>query len=222
MPDINPTPADVARGRAVADALAHSNEIPGSSTSDDQPHRTRRNDPNRKTHILDATLDTIAEYGVAGTTHRRVAVKAGVPLGSITYHFVSLAELQVQAFTRYVELQSALYKSLFDGVSTPEQFVEVLVDLVVDSPARHRSAVLGFELHLAALRNPGLRTLTQIWTNDSRAILAEFTGHDHAARLDALLEGMIMQAVLETVSQSREGARNAIVQSLGPAGLAQK
>lgn len=181
--------------------------------------RTRRNDPGRKRRILDATLDVIAEHGVAGTTHRHIAARAGVPLGSVTYHFASLADLQAQAFARHVELQSTVFKGLFEDVQTREQFVGVLVDLVRGGPARHRSAVLGFELHLAALRNPELRALTQAWTRDSRTVLARFTGPDSAARLDALLEGMIMHALLTTVPEPRETTRAAITRTLGSTGL---
>jgi DNA-binding transcriptional regulator YbjK len=111
-----------------------------------------------------------------------------------------------------------LIQDLFEGVETREQFVEVLVDFVHGGPARHRSAILGFELHLAALRNPELRTLTQAWTGDSRTVLARFTGPDATARLDALLEGMIMHALLTTVPESRETTRDAITQTLGPTG----
>ncbi|MCX4649370.1 hypothetical protein [Streptomyces sp. NBC_01446] len=84
--------------------------------------------------------------------------------------------------------------------------------------ARHRSAVLGFELHLAALRNPGLRALTQAWTEGSRTVLARFAGPDSAARLGPLLEGMIMHALLTTAPESPEKTRDAIDQTIGPAG----
>ncbi|QMU69891.1 TetR/AcrR family transcriptional regulator [Streptacidiphilus sp. P02-A3a] len=178
--------------------------------------RVRRHDPERGAHILDATLDVIAEHGVAGTTHRHIAARAGVPLGSITYRFASLADLQALAFARHVEQQSAVFGDLFAGVETREQLLEVLVDLVHGGPSRHRSAVLGFELHLAALRDPGLRALTQAWTRDSRTVLARFTDRDSAARLDALLEGMIMHALLMTVPESRETTRDAIARTLGP------
>ncbi|MFK8850962.1 TetR/AcrR family transcriptional regulator [Streptomyces sp. Ac-502] len=177
--------------------------------------RTRRNDPDRRTRILDATLDVIAEYGVAGTTHRHIAARAGVPLGSVTYHFASLNDLQAQAFARHVEQQATVFEELFKDVATHEHFVDVLVDLVHGGPARHRSAVLGFELHLAALRDPGLRSLTQTWTEDSRGVLARFTGPDGAARLDALLEGMILHALLTTAPESREATRDAIDRTLG-------
>ena len=46
-----------------------------------------RYDPGRRERIIDACLDVIAEHGVAGTSHRRVAAAARVPLGSMTYHF---------------------------------------------------------------------------------------------------------------------------------------
>ncbi|MFI7615799.1 TetR/AcrR family transcriptional regulator [Nonomuraea terrae] len=179
--------------------------------------RARRYDPDRRTRILDAALDVMAEHGTTGTTHRTIAARADVPLGSVTYHFASLADLQAQAFARYVERQSATFEKLFEDVETHEQFVEVLVDLVHGGPARHRSAVLGFELHLAALRDPDLRVLTQAWTWESRAVLARFTGPGTAARLDALLEGMIMHALLAAEPEPREATRAAIVQTLGPA-----
>ncbi|MFF0000633.1 TetR/AcrR family transcriptional regulator [Streptomyces avermitilis] len=215
MLHIEPPPADPPEGataKGAADGECRTSAASGGG------RRTRRNDPDRKTHILDATLDVIAERGVAGTTHRHIAARADVPLGSITYHFAGLTDLQTQAFARHVELQSAVFENLFEGVEAHEQFVDVLVDLVHGGPARQRSAVLGFELHLAALRNPGLRALTQAWTEHSRTVLAHFTGPDSAARLDALLEGMIMHALLTTAPESRETTRDAIDQTLGPAG----
>ncbi|WP_344441684.1 TetR/AcrR family transcriptional regulator [Kitasatospora nipponensis] len=211
-----PPSADRPEGETAGESAGDERRAPVGSK--DGRRRTRRHDPGRKTHILDATLDVIADHGVAGTTHRHIAARAGVPLGSITYHFTSLADLQAQAFARYVELQSAVFEALFEGVGTREQFLDVLVDLVHGGPARHRSAVLGFELHLAALRNPALRALTQAWTQDSCAVLARFTDPDGAARLDALLEGMIMHALLAIAPQSRDGTREAIDRTLGPAG----
>ncbi|WP_406071789.1 TetR family transcriptional regulator [Streptomyces sp. NBC_01020] len=167
--------------------------------------------------MLDAALTVLVEDGVAGITHRKVAAGADVPLGSVTYHFTSLTELCTQAFGRYVEQQTAGYEALFAEVTSREDLIDVLVELVRGGPSRHRSAVLGFELHLAALRDPALRALTQQWTRSSRAVLARFTGPEGAARLDALLEGMIMHALLSTDREPHEETRAAIVQVLGPA-----
>jgi TetR/AcrR family transcriptional regulator, regulator of biofilm formation and stress response len=176
--------------------------------------RERRFDPDRRTRILDAALDVLAEFGTADATHRRIAERADVPLGSLTYHFAGLAELRAEAFARYVELQSGEFERAFEGVETPEQFTDALVEFVHGGPARRRSALLGFELHLAALRDPELRVLTQRWTDHSRLILSRFTTPETAARLDALLEGMIMHELLATVPQPRAATRAAIVRNL--------
>ncbi|MDR6974369.1 DNA-binding transcriptional regulator YbjK [Streptomyces sp. 3330] len=42
---------------------------------------TGHTDPQRRERILAATLDLIAERGVAGVSHRKIAARAGVPLG---------------------------------------------------------------------------------------------------------------------------------------------
>ncbi|MEU6599682.1 TetR/AcrR family transcriptional regulator [Streptomyces flaveolus] len=188
----------------------------GQETAGRGERRARRHDPQRRRRILDAALDVLVADGVAGITHRKVASSADVPLGSVTYHFASLTELRTQAFTWYVEQRTAEYEALFAEVETREDLIDVLVDVVQGGPSRHRSAVLGFELHLAALRDPALRALTHEWTKAGRAVLARFTGPETAARLDALLEGMIMHALLSTDREPREETRAAIAQTLGP------
>ena len=61
----------------------------------------RRYDPGRRDRIINACLDVIAETGVAGTSHRKVAEAADVPLGSMTYHFSGMNELLHEAFSRF-------------------------------------------------------------------------------------------------------------------------
>jgi DNA-binding transcriptional regulator YbjK len=194
-------------------------ELSGRSTraAAGKGRRSRRHDPDRGTRILDAALDVLVTDGAAGITHRKVAARADVPLGSVTYRFSSLADLQAQAFAWYVDQRTAEFEGLFTHVETREDLVEILVELVQAGPSRRRSTVLGFELHLAALRDPTLRALTQRWTEDSRAVLARFVGPETARRLDALLEGLIMHALLATEPEPREATRSAIVQVLGPA-----
>ena len=115
----------------------------------------RRYDPDRKSRIIDVTIDVIAEYGVAGTTHRRIAAAADVPLGSLTYHFSGLDDLLEQAFTRHAERMSPLYEAHFDGVRTRAEFVDAVTDLIHrDAGADHRDWAVAYELYLAALRNP--------------------------------------------------------------------
>ena len=57
-----------------------------------QPH-----DAGRRDRIIDACLVVIARDGVDGTSMRRVATAAAVPLGSMTYHFTSRDDLVIGA-----------------------------------------------------------------------------------------------------------------------------
>ena len=61
----------------------------------------RRHDPGRRDRIIDACLEVIAQNGVAGTSHRKVAEAADVPLGSMTYHFAGMDDLLHEAFSRF-------------------------------------------------------------------------------------------------------------------------
>ena len=65
------------------------------------PASVRRVDPSRRSKIIDAALHVIATEGVAGTSHRKVAATANVPLGSMTSHFTGLDELLHEAFSRF-------------------------------------------------------------------------------------------------------------------------
>ncbi len=61
---------------------------------------TARSEP-RKQVITRAALCVIAEGGLRGASFRRIAARAGVPLGSLTYYFSGIEELLDQAFTLY-------------------------------------------------------------------------------------------------------------------------
>lgn len=57
--------------------------------------------PHRRSRIIDAAQALIAEQGIAGTTHRKVAAWADVPLGSMTYHFESMDDLLKEALAAF-------------------------------------------------------------------------------------------------------------------------
>ena len=176
----------------------------------------RRYDPDRKSRIIDVTIDVIAEYGVAGTTHRRIAAAADVPLGSLTYHFAGLDDLLGQAFTRHAERMSPLYEAHFDGVRTRAEFVDAVTDLIHgDAGADHKDWAVAYELYLAALRNPALRTVTESWMRRSRAVLERFVDPVTARGVDALIEGLVMHMTLSTGTFRRADTRTIVDRLLG-------
>jgi DNA-binding transcriptional regulator YbjK len=178
---------------------------------------TRRYDPERKARIVDAAVDVIARYGVAGTTHRRIAAAADVPLGSLTYHFAGLRDLLALAFRRHAERMSRVYAAHFDGVRTREQFTDAVTDLI-DGAAGADSGdwAVAYELYLAALRDPALRAITESWMRTSRAVLERFVDPTTARGVDALIEGLVMHRTLSTTAAvSRADVRTIVARVVG-------
>jgi DNA-binding transcriptional regulator YbjK len=177
----------------------------------------RRYDPDRRSRIIDVTVEVIADHGVAGTTHRRIAAAADVPLGSLTYHFDGLEDLLAQAFRRHAERMSRSYEAAFDGVETREQLIDAITDLIHgDADADPRDWAVAYELYLAALRDPALRTVTESWMRTSRAVLERFVDPTTARGVDALIEGLVMHKTLATTpGATRAATREIVARQLG-------
>jgi DNA-binding transcriptional regulator YbjK len=175
------------------------------------PARTRRNDPGRRDRIIDACLDVIAESGVAGASHRRVAAAAGVPLGSMTYHFTGMDELLVEAFTRFARGVSDRFEQRMTAAADPEAAREAVADLIThDVFGSQRDLVLTHELYTLASREPAYRAITNAWMTRSRDALERHFDPVTAQVLDALIEGLTIHRALDTKSQDPAVVRTAI------------
>jgi len=165
------------------------------------PRPQRRTDPHRRDRIIDACLDVIAEAGVDGTTHRKVAAAADVPLGSMTYHFAGMDELLREAFTRFADGVAERTRSRISHARTPQEAQQAVVNLIVtDVFSSSRDLVLAHELYTLAARQPEYRTITQTWMAQSRDILEQHFDPVTARMLDALIEGLSIHRALDTAS----------------------
>jgi DNA-binding transcriptional regulator YbjK len=183
------------------------------------PPSQRRYDPDRRARIVQATLDVIAEHGVAGTTHRRVAAAADVPLGSMTYHFTGLVELLTEAFTLLADTVSARFTERLAAASNRAEACEAVVDLVVDdSWATPRTMLLSYELYAFAARNPPLRVVMQGWMEKSRAALRQHFSADTAKVLDAMIEGLSIHRSVDVAPMDRAEIRALVGRLVGADG----
>lgn len=179
----------------------------------------RRYDPDRKSRIIDAAIGVIADHGVTGTTSRRIAAAADVPLGSITYHFDSLEDLIEQAFRRHAEQMSPRYEAHFENVTDLAGFADAVTDLIHGGAGGdQRDWAVAYELYLAALRDPTLRTVTEAWMRRSRAVLERFVDPVTARAVDALNEGLVMHMILSTATFDRADTRAIVGRFLGEPG----
>lgn len=153
--------------------------------------KPRRHDPERRKRIIAATLDVIAEHGVAGTTHRRVAVAADVPLGSMTYHFSCLDELFCEAFSLLACEVSQEFVDRLEAAQTLDEAREAVVGLIFCGQlARRRNLVLSYELYAYAARHEEMRAVLTGWMAASRSALEQHFSSETARALDAVIEGV--------------------------------
>lgn len=165
---------------------------------------TGHTDPLRRNRIIDAALDLIADEGVAGISHRKVAALAGVPLGSMTYHFESMDGLLYEAFTRFSGSVVEVFQRRLGAASTPDEAREAVADLVHHlSSGDQRQLVLTHELYTLAARRPAYRELTRAWMHQSRRILEQHFTPATARQLDALIEGLSIHRALDTDPHDR-------------------
>lgn len=165
---------------------------------------TGHTDPQRRERIIDATLDLIAEDGLAGVSHRKVAARAGVPLGSMTYHFSGMEELLRDAFSRFTDHIVAVFDAHLAAPVDRDQAVQAVTNLVhALSDGSTRDLVLTQELYTLAARRPVYRELTHEWMRRSRVHLEKHFDPATARQLDALIEGLTLHRALSREPHDR-------------------
>lgn len=165
----------------------------------------RSRDPERRERILCATLDTIASDGIAQATHRNIARRAKVPLGSMTYYFAGIDALLEEAFTLFARQMSQHYYQTLNTATSQHSACEAIADLIcarqVTTP---RNMVLMYQLYAFAERKPALQSVMRAWMAQSQNTLERWFSPTHARALDAFIEGMTLHYVMDTHPLSRE------------------
>jgi TetR/AcrR family transcriptional regulator, regulator of biofilm formation and stress response len=168
----------------------------------------------RRRAILEAALRVIAERGVSGTTHRAVAVAAGVPTSATTYYFESLDELLDEALLLFVREEAERLRELsarLEGERIPAADIARLLVAELrktDDEAPLPAEIGQFELYLEASRRPGLREVARealdLYAEAAEAALRA-AGSPRAAEgaraFVALLDGL----GLHRIASGREG-----------------
>lgn len=120
---------------------------------------TRGSAQDTRERILRTTLRLIGEHGVGGVSNRAIATRAGVALGSLTYHFPSQTQLLREALLLYVgdevtRLRSIAAELRATRPTAPQVAIEV--EHIVERSANRVEEIAELELHLHASRDPEL------------------------------------------------------------------
>lgn len=180
------------------------------------PRRVRRNDPERRDRIIDTCLDVIAEVGVAGTSHRKIAQAADIPLGSMTYHFSGMGELLTEAFTRFTDTVAERFERRMAAARDIESARDAVAAIILDDVfGDQRDLVLTHELYTLSARDPSFRAITASWMARSRAALGRHFDPETARALDALIEGLTIHRALDTEQRDPDEVIRAVDRMVG-------
>ena len=157
--------------------------------------------------LLEAALETLAERGPRGLTHRAVAHRAQVSLGTTTYHFASRRDMLLEAFrlnlVRTRERAAALARAgaaQRTGALDTERAAEAITGVMASALREERASFLAsYELLLERARDPRLRDETGPDSVGNDALYAGFLRgvgsrqpEDDAALVSALLQGLAL------------------------------
>ncbi|MDX2444791.1 MAG: TetR/AcrR family transcriptional regulator [Bacteroidales bacterium] len=109
--------------------MASQNQIPPSN-----PSRAVQKQVTRK-KLIDATVQVIAEQGIAGVTLAKVAKRTGLSQGICNFHFKTKKLLLLEAFRMlYSEHEAAWRSILSDSSKSPESRLQILVRTILTPP----------------------------------------------------------------------------------------
>lgn len=161
----------------------------------DRPAPGRRDPEGRRRAIIAAAAELIIEPG-ATLTHRAVAARAGVSLGSTTQYFASLDELRelaLQTLSDDIDAGlAAVEEQLLPLEDAPERLAREMHAFLADG----RAVRSDLELVHAGLGDPRLRVLSLRWTDRLTEILARHLDASVAQAISLYLDGATLHAGL--------------------------
>ncbi|HEY5978029.1 MAG TPA: TetR family transcriptional regulator [Microlunatus sp.] len=174
------------------------------------PAASRRGTTSRRDLLIDSALGVLAEHGVAGTTHRRVAAAAEVPLGSTTYYFADLGDLLAAAFARFADRISERFEARLLPARSPEEAICAITDFMVHDVDDAAELALSYEFYALAVRRPEIASLVEAWFGRSQQALAPFFDPVTARLVDTYMEGLFTYRGLARGSSDGPEIRRAL------------
>lgn len=166
---------------------------------------SRKRDPEaRRRAILNAAIDVIVEKGAAALTHRAVAVRAGVSLGSTTKYFSSIEDLRESAMDALVREMDAGVDAFESELEACDDVESYCIELACEYLQDVRQVRADVALLNAGARDDGLREIALRNPDRLIAVLAPHFGAERAMALELCLEGALVHSALRSTPIDKE------------------
>ncbi|WIV59865.1 TetR/AcrR family transcriptional regulator [Amycolatopsis nalaikhensis] len=190
----------------------------------------------RRAALVEAAAKLLVEGGFDAVRHRAVAERAGLPLASTTYYFDSLEDLVTAAVEHHSNAELATGRRRLEELATRNRGVQATVDLVLemllgpesgDPEADAEAVLLRYERLVATGRRPYLRPLMRTLSAQLDELLTEIFARSgtpvagaELKRLIALIDGAVVNALIEIDPEPRAAAARMLQAALEPAASA--
>ncbi|GAA2185143.1 TetR/AcrR family transcriptional regulator [Leucobacter alluvii] len=169
------------------------------------PPAPRRRDPEgRRLAILTAATEIIVEQGHAALTHRAVAKRASVPLGSTTQYFSSIDDLRECALQQLAEEIDESIARLEPFVATMVEHPDPIIDEMLAYLEDPRTVHADIALMTSGMTDARLRALALRWPERLVELLSTRIGEERAVAIAVLMDGATMHAGLTGTPLGRD------------------
>lgn len=176
----------------------------------------RRRDPEaRRREIVAAAAELIVEVGADGITHRMVAARAGVPLGSTTQHFDTLDDLRSAALRALADEVDARLDGVRVALAERGTTPAVIADLIGDGLDDARAVKADRAVVTAAVHDPRLRELARHLSEQLVGLLEPAYGVDRATAAMIFIDGVMWSTQIRDTTLERAFIENVLTQILG-------
>lgn len=190
----------------------------------------------RRRALVEAAAELLTEGGFDAVRHRAVAERAGLPLASTTYYFDSLDDLITAATEHCGRTELAAGRSALERLDPATGRVETVIDLVLNlllgpeggsdsNRADFQAVLLRYERLVATGRRPYLRPLMRQLGTELYELLGEIFARSGLKlrlagieRLIALVDGTVVNALIQVKPDPRAAARKALSAELKRSG----
>lgn len=157
----------------------------------------RTRDPEQRIHDIGrAAAELIAEAGVGALTHRAVAARAGVAVGTTTRYFATIDDLRRHALEHLAQDVDRDLANLAERLADADDPVPYLATSIHTDLLDHRIVLAECSLEYAGLFEEDFRELSLRWHTGLTEILAPYFGRSRSEVLAMCLDGAYFNTAL--------------------------
>ncbi len=147
----------------------------------------------RRETIIRAATELVPEVGSDNVTHRMVAERADVPLGSTTYYFDSIDDLVHEALHAIAESTRSDLEQMEERLSTADDVVRELSQVIWEYLQNRDQLMYWNELYTSANHRPELAEMALLWSDGLIRILNKHMNNKAAQATAMFIDGTLLR-----------------------------